>query len=253
MTTARGAAEEVGFFCIDNLPPHFWLQAAGQVERLALGIDIRMGKFLTEFSAGLADLGDQATVIFLEASLDELRRRFILERKSHPLGENSFAEESKRLSLIRKHADYILDTTGWQPAKLREKMFTILGVEKRLRLEIVTFGFKWSDPPAAELVLDVRKLKNPYYVPDLTDLTGQEKRVQDYIFSSPESEPFYQNLLWLVSESAASAYQRGHSHYRVAIGCTGGRHRSVAVAERLQADLGERYAISLEHRDAQRI
>ena len=253
MTTARQAAEEGGFFCIDNLPPLLWAQAASQVENLALGLDIRMGRFLSDFGVGLTSLEAGARLIFLEASPSELRKRFVLHRKTPPLGENSFEEELRRLEPIRSRANFILNTTDWQPSQLREQIFSLLGVQKRFNLEITTFGFKWSDPPAAELVLDVRRLNNPYYVAELTNLTGKDGQVKDYIFSYPESEPFYQHLLWLVAEAAASAALRGHSHYRVAVGCTGGRHRSVAVAERLATDLGEQYAISLEHRDAQRV
>ncbi|WP_337843926.1 RNase adapter RapZ [Thermus sp.] len=257
-TTAKNALEDLGYFMVDNLPPAFWqglyqgLEARG-VERAGVVVDLRARTFLDELQAALAALSP--TVIFLEARPEVLLRRFNLTRRLHPLGAGNLlkeiGEERKALSPLRARADLILDTSDLSPRELTEALARFLGEERGFLLRLLSFGFKWGVPQEADLVLDVRPFPNPHYDPLLRPRTGLDPGVKAYVFQEA-LEPYYRALLTTLGLAAEGARREGRRAYTAAIGCTGGKHRSVAVAERLAEELSGRFALEVVHRDVEK-
>lgn len=261
--------EDLGYFCVDNLPPALipkfaQLCGASSVARLALVIDIRGREFFPELQDALAELprlGFQPFVLYLEASDEVLVRRYSETRRLHPLATNGrvlhgIQEERGLLQELRTRADWILDTSRLSPHRLRtdiSRRFSGAGAAGRATLHVVSFGFKFGVPLDADLVLDCRFLPNPYYVEELNPLSGLDEPVRDFLFALPATEEFLSKVLDLLGFLLPRFVEEGKHHLTVAFGCTGGRHRSTALAEAVAARLGTQgHAVSVEHRDVLR-
>jgi UPF0042 nucleotide-binding protein len=275
---ALHALEDLGFFCVDNLPTLLAPQAValcerGQMTRLALGIDVRVRAFLGEVGnvLQLLEAGGQRDlhVLFLDASDETLLHRFSETRRPHPLATAGGSEgalavldgvrvERERLAPLRARATRVIDTTNTSVHDLRRILVAHFGPASggapRMVTRIVSFGFKFGSPVDADLVLDVRFLDNPYFVPGLRLLTGLDQPVADYVMAAPDTQEFLRRTGALL-EYVLPRYEReGKSYLTIAIGCTGGRHRSVAIAEALARQLSASTgaAISVLHRDVER-
>ncbi|MFC4455610.1 RNase adapter RapZ [Deinococcus sonorensis] len=259
-STVLRTLEDAAYFAVDNLPPELWgalgdLARARGLERVAVSTDARTREFLAAVEPSLERLKrrEDVRIIFLEADDEELLRRYNLTRRTHPMGEDSlmldFQRERELLAVLRSLAEIVIDTTRLTGAQLATHITQLLNVKQDFDLRLTTFGFKHAPPRDADLVLDVRTLPNPYYDPRLRPRTGQDPEVAAYVFDGPDSEAFYLQLREYVRQSAERAKGAGRHSYSVAVGCTVGQHRSVAVAERLRAELGDLGARIIDHRD----
>jgi UPF0042 nucleotide-binding protein len=260
--------EDVGYFCVDNLPPallptfvELCHQQGGEIKNVALGIDIRERVFfadLTGILQRIKDLGHSVELLFLEARDAVLVRRFSESRRPHPLlPELPVLEgvrfEKERLAEIRAHADRIIDTSNLSVHELRDLLsrhFSEEQAARRLTISLITFGYKFGVPYDIDLLFDVRFLRNPYFVPDLKPLTGEDPRVRSYVLEDPDAKGFLDRLEQLFTFLIPLFERERRSYLNVGIGCTGGRHRSVVIAKLLQ----ERFAsaghhVTLSHRD----
>ena len=259
-TTALHALEDLGFYTVDNVPPVLWTQLVEQAAganygKVALGVDVRTRAFLATFETSLKALRDQGLspeIVFLDAADDVLVKRYNLTRRTHPLGlaplSNDIASERETLEPLRARADTVLDTSRTSAKALTETLWRRFGGEQRFRLRILSFGFKRGVPLDVDNIFDLRSLPNPYYDLELRPLGGQDKRVQAYIFT-PSTLEFYSEMREFIRNLTTMAGAAGRSSYTVAVGCTGGQHRSVALAERLALDFADTFAPLVEHRD----
>lgn len=262
--------EDMGYYCVDNLPPDLFLkfvelilQAKSGLARVALMADVRGGRFFRDTYDALEELrhkGISYEIIFLEASDDILVRRFKETRRRHPLAYNGsvldgIREERKRLRNIRGRADLVIDTTNLRVQDFKEMVEEMLATDKdeRMQVSITSFGFKYGLPIDADLVMDVRFLPNPYYVPELKAQTGLNVAVRDYVLDKPESQDFIRRYSELLLSLLPQYMREGKRHLVIAVGCTGGQHRSVAVAEELSRRLLAGGAnVMVVHRDMER-
>ncbi len=266
---AIAAFEDGGYFCVDNLPPRmlgslgelFQHEGSG-VERAAVVSDVRGGEYFEELLQVLEDLeadGLRPQVLFLEADEETLLDRYKETRRRHPLApEGRIVEgiraERELLAPLRERADMVMDTGDLTGAELRRRIAEeMLGEEDggELAVTLLTFGFKNGPPRDADLTLDVRFLPNPHYVDELRPLTGMDERVRAYVESGTQAGEFYGRLLPLLEFLVPAYVAEGKSHLTIAVGCTGGRHRSVAVADRIRRDLAARedVIVRVKHRD----
>lgn len=270
-TEAIRAFEDIGFFCIDNLPPmliskvaELCQQTEGKVQRIAVVSDIRGGGFFDHLIEALEDLervGFDYCIVFLEASKETLIRRFKETRRRHPLApEGSIVDgieaEITRLEEIRGKADLILDTTSMTPRMLREEIAArfLERQEERLQVSIISFGFKHGLPLDADLVFDVRFLPNPHYVPSLSSLTGNDAPVKEYVFRWPITQRFCEKLEDMIGFLLPLYSKEGKPQLIIGVGCTGGQHRSVAIANRLGDFVrAQGYRAIVRHRELGRI
>ncbi len=264
--------EDLGYACIDNLPTDlldaFIGLRAADPERfhdVALVLDIRGGDpapAIERARAALAHRGVRPTVIFLEASDAVIVSRFAETRHRHPLSSRtgvqaSIAEERERLRATRELADHVVDTSGLSIGQLKERLFNLvpsLAGSDALQVEIVTFGFKFGIPLEADLVFDVRFLNNPYWVPDLKPLSGLHASVREYVLGQPRARRFLELVQELLELTVPAFRAEGKSRLVVALGCTGGYHRSIALAEELAERLKQRDGtnVSVFHRELER-
>ncbi len=297
-STALRALEDLGYFCVDNLPPALLDRTvevceAGEVRRIGLGVDVRVGSFLDGAVEALEHIGmpDAAgrplrdvVVLFLDASDEAIVRRFSETRRPHPLTGAARARmrgpataewsssaqvgavavldgvqlERERLSRLRACATVVLDTTLLSVHELRAQVIAHLGPGKgeqsRMMTRFISFGFKYGLPVDADLVLDVRLLDNPYFVPELRNLAGTDAPVRDYILRNPDALEFIRRADDLLAFALPRYEREGKSYLTVAIGCTGGRHRSVTVATALAEGLREKTGLPILvlHRDVGR-
>jgi UPF0042 nucleotide-binding protein len=268
-TQALRCLEDLGFFCIDNLPPvlipkitELCQQSGGKVKQVALVMDVRGTLFFDSLSEELHKLSEQGIayeVLFLEASDSVLVRRYKETRRQHPLEEgsvlNAIQAERERLQELRGSANIILDTTEFTVHDLKKhlsQIFSAADLESRFTVTVISFGYKYGIPLDADLVIDVRFLPNPNYVDDLKRLTGLDPAVVDYIFSYPVSKSFLDRFYGLLEFLMPYYIKEGKTHLVVAVGCTGGQHRSVAIAEQLAQLLGKDYHVQADHRDISR-
>jgi UPF0042 nucleotide-binding protein len=275
---ALHALEDLGFFCVDNLPTLLAPEAValcerGGMTRMALGIDVRVREFLGEIGHVLRELeaGGQREleVLFLDASDEKLLHRFSESRRPHPLAAESGHEgalavldgvriERERLSPLRAGATRVIDTTNTSVHELRRTLVAHFGPASggapRMVTRVVSFGFKYGTPVDADVVLDVRFLDNPYFVPELKQLTGLDEPVVRHVLAAPETQEFLQRTRELLAFVMPKYEREGKSYLTIAIGCTGGRHRSVVVADALARELSPQSGPSLAvvHRDVNR-
>ena len=260
--------EDVGYFCVDNLPPallptfvELCHQQGGEIKNVALGIDIRERVFfadLTGILQRIKELGHSVELLFLEARDAVLVRRFSESRRPHPLlPELPVLEgvrfERERLAEIRSHADRIIDTSNLSVHDLRDLLsrhFSEEQAARRLTISIITFGYKFGVPYDIDMLFDVRFLRNPYFVPDLKPLTGEDPRVRSYVLDDPDAKLFLDRLENFFMFLIPLFERERRSYLNVGIGCTGGRHRSVVIAKRLQERFSSAgYHVTLSHRD----
>lgn len=269
--TVLRAFEDLGYFCIDNLPVPLIIKfiegihvSGGEVEKAALGIDIRAGEKLAEFEKVLAELQDyqfRVRVLYLEARDEILVRRFSETRRPHPLaGDRSLREaialERKRLRKIRRAADIIVDTSEYtvhQAKALVAKRFRMAVGDRRLTLYLLSFGYKYGVPLEADLLFDARFLPNPFFVAELRHRSGRDPKVARYMRAFPEARGFTRRLRDFLKYLIPRYAREGKSYLTVAIGCTGGRHRSVYLVEELAKTLRTQNArVQVRHRDEKR-
>lgn len=261
--------EDLGYYCVDNLPvsliPSFselYVEGVGEIERAAILVDAREGEQLERLPHIYRKLRAErpATLVFIEASDEVLLRRFSETRRPHPLGGDAsiaegIREERRRMAPIRRLADVIIDTSRFNVHELRQFVsdrFT--GPQKRpLLISVVSFGFRYGIPSDADLVFDVRFLPNPHFVPRLRPFSGKNPRVARYIRSFPQTNQFLRRIENLLLYLIPHYIREGKSYLTVALGCTGGRHRSVMLAEVIQRVLARKgYAAKVVHRDIDR-
>lgn len=265
-TVAIQSFEDMGYFCIDNMPPNlipkFWelIKESGKVTKMALVVDLRSRSFFVEIQNMLVEIENtdfiDTSILFLDASDEELVARYKETRRTHPMAMNGLVTEGIRkeraiLNDLKMQASVIIDTTTLTPRQLREKInqtFKTKG-DQGFRIEFVSFGFKYGLPIDSDIVMDVRFLPNPHYIPELRPLTGKDQPVYDYVMSFDETELFYNKFLDLLQTVLPGYIKEGKSSLTIAIGCTGGQHRSVALTERLSGALKENYKVNVTHRD----
>lgn len=274
-TVAMQSFEDLGYFCIDNMPPNllpkFWelVNESGKINKVALVVDIRSRDFYDEIFSMLAETQAdeqeknqkvEMKIMFLDASDEELVSRYKETRRSHPLAMegrllDGIHKERELLGEMKSRAQVVIDTTDLSPRQLREEIFSNFQESSEVptfHVEVMSFGFKYGLPIDADIVMDVRFLRNPFYVPELKVLTGKDKSVYDYVMDSPETETFYKKLYDLLQYILPGYEKEGKTSLTIAIGCTGGQHRSVAIAERLGNDLKNKYYVDITHRDAEK-
>ncbi|RHW50125.1 RNase adapter RapZ [Bombilactobacillus bombi] len=269
-TVAVQSFEDMGYFCIDNMPPSLLekfselVRQSDKIDKVALVIDIRSREFYDKALSIFADFEDiesmRTRVLFLDATDSELVARYKETRRSHPLAMDGrlidgINHERELLLPIRERAELVIDTTDLSPRQLREKIFKEFEEkdEDVFHIVMMSFGFKYGLPIDADDVMDVRFLPNPYYLPKLRTQTGLQDPVADYVFDKDVTKKFYQQYLDLLKNIIPGYQQEGKTSLTIAIGCTGGQHRSVAIAQRLGNDLRQAgYPVNIVHRDINR-
>ncbi|WP_214107348.1 RNase adapter RapZ [Acrocarpospora catenulata] len=269
-STAAKALEDLGWFVIDNLPPGLLFSLAEEAGRVKLAadkvaavVDVRSLAFTSDLNAAIGELdgrGVGVRVVFLEASDEALVRRFENVRRPHPLQADGrlvdgIDRERGILREVRANADLVIDTSTLNVHELRNKIISFFGGEHRpgLKLSVVSFGFKYGLPVDADLVVDCRFLPNPHWVPELRPMSGLDAPVREYVLGQPGAKEFLDGYEEVLGVVAAGYNREGKSYAMLAVGCTGGRHRSVAMAEQLGARLRERgMEVQVSHRDVGR-
>ena len=266
---ATHSLEDLGFFCVDNLPPalipkfaEIIRESQGRIRRVALVIDIRGGEFFDALGTALASLdatGIQFRILFLDASDEMLVRRFEESRRKHPLGGSlldAIRGERRRLQPLKERADKIIDTSTLSARELKEELtgaFVRPDGRRTLTVSVTTFGYKYGIPLDADLVFDVRFLPNPYYVETLRTLPGNSEKIREFVLRWEQTAEFQRRLHDLVGYLLPQFTAEGKSHLTVAIGCTGGKHRSVVIGEDLARFVREAgYTVRVKHRDVRK-
>ncbi|HEX2676026.1 MAG TPA: RNase adapter RapZ [Polyangiales bacterium] len=266
-STALRALEDLGYFCVDNIPPALLpqlvelLTRGGELSRVGLGVDVRTGSFLAGASSVLDALkagGHEVEILFLEAHDDDLVRRFSETRRSHPLAPggdllSAIQKERERLAPLRARAGLIIDTSGMSVHDLRRSLVDYVargGQRTRMVTRVVSFGFKFGVPVDADLVFDLRYLPNPHFVPALKPKTGLDPEVSRFVLEGAEAQDLLADLENMLKKLLPKYAREGKSYLTIAVGCTGGQHRSVAMAEALAVRLrSEGNDVLVEHRD----
>ncbi len=262
---ALNALEDLGLNCVDNLPlqllpklADLYYESGMPLKQIAVGVDVRLGSLLDEFTKSLQDLSRRGIIyqiIFLEANDNVLTRRFSETRRRHPLGrtvQGGIREERRRLKSIRLISDQIIDTSSTQPNDLKHVLSRVIRIQKTrsMAVTVMSFGYKYGIPMDADIVLDVRFLPNPNYVRRLKRLTGLHKKVSSYVLTNKLTKKFLESVKSMFSLTVPQYQREGKSYLTVAIGCTGGRHRSVALAEVIKNYLTqEKFPTRIVHRD----
>lgn len=263
--------EDINFFCVDNLPPallpkfaELCYEQEGEIERVAMGIDIRGGRLFNDLFEVLSDLqekGYEYEILFLDASDEVLIKRYKETRRSHPLSRNGSIQEGilkerEMLRDVKTKATYIIDTSQALTRQLKEQINGIFVENKKhenLVITIQSFGFKYGIPTDSDLVFDVRFLPNPFYIQELKELTGNDEPVSGYVMQFEESQTFLQKLVDMVEFLIPLYIKEGKNNLVISIGCTGGKHRSVTLANALYAALGQdRHTLLLQHHDIEK-
>lgn len=265
--------EDIGYYIVDNLPAEMMLKFAnfctasgGRYDRVALVYDVRAGEPFQRLVDVVDKLrrkgGVRCRMLFLEADTRAIISRYKETRRSHPLCaeglsiEKAVRRERELLAPVRERADFVLDTSAFSTAKLRSELLSLFGggdTQQALNVSVMSFGFKNGLPLEADLVFDVRFLPNPYYMPELKHLTGLDEPVREYVFASEAAGRFLERLEPLLAFLLPQYLQEGRTELVIAVGCTGGRHRSTAMAHHLANYIGELgYPVSESHRDISR-
>ncbi|MEO1770893.1 RNase adapter RapZ [Candidatus Enterococcus ferrettii] len=266
-TVAIQSFEDMGYFCVDNMPPglipKFWelIRESGKVTKIALVVDLRSRAFFEEIQNMLVEIDNtgfiDTSLLFLDASDEELVSRYKETRRTHPMAMDGLVTEGIRkeraiLEDLKTRATLVVDTTNLAPRQLREKINHEFKQTDDLgfHIEMLSFGFKYGLPIDADIVMDVRFLPNPHYIAELRPKTGLDKEVYDYVMSFPETGDFYNDFVHLLKNILPGYVKEGKSSLTIAIGCTGGQHRSVALSERVGKALKELdYRVNITHRD----
>lgn len=270
-STALKNFEDLGYFCVDNLPttliPKFaeiCLQLKYKIKKVALGIDIREGDFLDDLFSSLEELGKMGfshQILFLEASNSVLVRRYSETRRKHPLDKEGrsilevIIKERKRLMGIKERADKIIDTTTLTPQEFKQVVFSSFREVPELdtmNVSLVAFGYKYGIPVDADLVIDTRFLPNPHYIEKLRPLTGNNPEVSRFVLKSSITQKFLRKYSGLLKFLIPYYIREGKSYLTIAVGCTGGRHRSVIVVNELNKFLGKKYPVKTQYRDIEK-
>ena len=271
-STALRVLEDAGYFCVDNLPisliekfSELIYPGNTEVTKVALGIDIRSGKAFDELAAVLEELtvaGVNYEILFLDASDEVLVKRYKETRRTHALAQDGrvadgIREERRRLEFLKKQADYIIDTSSLLTRELKQELDKIFVQNKNFKnlvISVLSFGFKYGIPTDSDLVFDVRFLPNPYYYEDLRKLSGNDRPVQDFVMGFEVSHRFLDKLIDMIQFLIPNYVLEGKNQLVISIGCTGGKHRSVTLANKLYERLRENtdYAVRIEHRDIEK-
>ncbi len=263
--------EDLGYFVIDNLPPALIEKMAelvtvpgSKVKQVALVVDARGGEFFPELEKSLAQLeerGVEHRILFLEARERTLVRRFVQTRRRHPLADNDriiegILEERAIMSPLREQADVIIDTSDLNVHELRDKISSLFAEQhpgSGMAVNVISFGYKHGLPLDADVVLDCRFLPNPHWVEELRPLNGTNRKVRGYVLNAPETEPFLSKVRGLISTMLPGFVREGRHYLTIAVGCTGGRHRSVVLAQEIAGSIqAHGFEPSVHHRDLQR-
>ena len=273
-SVAMNALEDIGFFCIDNVPAGllpsitaFSKAGDNQLERVALSMDVRGCRSREQIETALQQLDDQKTpykILFLDAPDDVLMRRYSETRRRHPISiaegistRDAFLKERQILQPLKERANYTINTGLLSTSQNKERICDLFmkngGAKNAMRLTIMSFGFKFGLPPEADLVLDVRCLPNPFYVPELKHKTGLDQEVVDYVMASEESQELLHRYEYMLEYALPLYVKEGKSQLMIAVGCTGGKHRSITFARKI-GEFCEKlgYAPSVQHRDVNR-
>ncbi len=268
-STALKMMEDMGYYCVDNLPIPLVERfielsdsADAELQKVAVGIDIRSGQNLDELQGVLErmkDEGRKCEILFLESEDAVLVKRYKETRRSHPLAngervDKGIIREREKLGFLKENADYIIDTSRLLTRELKaelEKIFVNRLTYKNLFVTVLSFGFKYGIPADSDLVFDVRFLPNPYYVEGLRSKNGNDKEIQDYVLQFPEAHEFLNKLEDMVKFLIPNYIVEGKNQLVISIGCTGGKHRSVTLANELYRRLSNNtdYGLKIEHRD----
>ncbi|WP_031469892.1 RNase adapter RapZ [Sciscionella sediminilitoris] len=267
-STAAKCLEDLGWFVVDNLPPELiatmvelGVRARGAVTRIAVVMDVRSRAFTDDLASVIKELdaqGFKPRILFLEASDEALVRRFEQVRREHPLQgggrlADGIASEREVLRPLRQDADLVLDTTALSVHDLRGKIEDAFGSEAtmRTRVTVLSFGYKYGLPLDADLVMDMRFLPNPFWIPELREFTGLDEQVSNYVLSQEGATEFLRTYHQLLTLVGAGYRREGKRYLTIAIGCTGGKHRSVAMAEELARQLAseDNMSVKVVHRD----
>lgn len=272
-STALNVLEDEGYYCVDNMPisliPKFAELADGHKQdkgynNIALGIDIRSGHSLAELDSVLDYMKEKKyeyTIVFLESSDEVLIKRYKETRRTHPLAKDGRVDkaimlEREQLKFLKQRADVIIDTSQLLTREFKEELEKIVLGRKEfnnLMVTVLSFGFKYGIPSDADIVFDVRFLPNPYYVEELRPLTGNDKKIQDYVMKAPEAEEFLERVDGLIQFLLPNYVKEGKSSLVIAVGCTGGKHRSVTLANAIAKRLSKTpYGCKVEHRDIEK-
>lgn len=272
-TIAVQSLEDLGYFCIDNLPPalipkfaELMEQSGGKIGKVALVIDLRGRQFFTALSESLQHLQENYTVtyeiLFLDATDSTLVQRYKESRRRHPLANDGslltgIEQERKMLEELKGLAHQVIDTSSLKPAQLKERLASrfVQADTNKISVNVISFGFKFGVPIDADLIFDVRFLPNPHYIDQLRPKTGRNAEVYDYVMKWGETQEFLGKLLDMLNFLLPQYKKEGKSQVVIGIGCTGGKHRSVAIAEFLGKTLGssETETVRVSHREAERI
>lgn len=270
-STALRAVEDIGYYCVDNMPPmllgkfyDLCEQSNDQrMKKCAVVIDIRSTSALTNLYEDIkknSSHGRKFKILFLDAKVETLITRFKETRRTHPLAdfvedrsvERAVIKEKSLLDLVKAHADYIVDTTYMSLKQLRERVIGLFSTSTsgNMKVSVMSFGFKYGIPLEADVVFDARCLINPYYIPELKNLTGLDKSVREYVMKEESSQKFLEKILSLLDFSLPLYQKEGKSELVIAVGCTGGKHRSVTLARKIHFHLHENgFPVIISHRD----
>ncbi len=267
---AMNALEDIGYFCMDNIPPQLITKVAEicshsdeKFNKIAIVTDIRGGSMFSELFDCLETLKSKSInyqILFITADNSELTRRYRETRRKHPLSEQSSLPvdklvemESNILTPVLQHADYIIDTTYTRPAQLKSRiseLFTDNKLSGTLKIHCMSFGFKYGTPREADIMFDARCFPNPYYIEELKHQTGLDEPVRDFVLKSVDVQGFLDRVFSLLDFLVPLYIKEGKSQLVVAIGCTGGKHRSVVTTQMLYEHLKEhKFSVSVDHRD----
>lgn len=270
-SNALRACEDIGYFCMDNMPPALLgtfydlckKSTDEKMKKCAIVMDIRSVSGLSNLYKEMEEqkkLGKKFKILFLDAKTETIITRFKETRRTHPLAdivpdrsmEIAVKKEKEILDLVKAHADYIVDTTYMSPKQLRERMIGLFStsISDAMKVTVMSFGFKYGIPLETDILFDARCLRNPYYVPELKNLTGADESVFNYVMDSNESKEFLEKIISLLDFSLPLYKKEGKSELVIAIGCTGGKHRSVTFARQIQDYFIQKgYSVNITHRD----
>lgn len=267
-STAVNVLEDIGYYCIDNMPPELMVkfaeicgQSGGKIDKVAFVVDIRGGDLFLKLQDAVSDMramGLNVKILFLDCSDDTIVRRYKETRRKHPLDEISYGNirkaietERELLLNVKGSADYYIDTSSTPAAAFKEDIYSIfLGNDDFMRIDVRSFGFKYGSANDVDLMFDVRCLPNPFYIPELKNKTGLDREVSGYVLSFPEAQELLKKLEDLIDYLIPLYEKEGKSQLVIAFGCTGGKHRSVTFSEAMAEHLRQQgHNIRIIHRD----